>query len=59
MLKSKIKPILDEMQEIINEKYKNEGLSDEILVTQVQINSIRKVLDIPDENEKTYEEFVQ
>ena len=59
MLKSKIKPILDEMQEIINEKYEKDGLSDEVLETQVQINSIRHILDIHDETEELYEEFVQ
>ena len=59
MLNKIIKPILNEAQNVIDKEYEEKGLTDEILDTQIKLNQIRNVLDIPDPNEKVYEEFVQ
>ena len=42
---------LNEMQEEINVLYEKEGLSDEVLDKQVEVNTIRNALDLPDETE--------
>ena len=59
MLKSAIKPILKEAQELADKMYDEQGLTDEVLDLQIEINEIRHKLDIPDKNERIHEEFVQ
>lgn len=46
-------------QKYIDKKYKKEGLSDKVLELQVQLNTERHELDITDETQKIYEDFVQ
>ena len=43
----------------VNTKFRETGLTDEILDKQVLINQKRNKYNIPDDNEKIYEEFVQ
>lgn len=50
---------LKNRQKRINKKYEKEGLTDEILQEQLEINKLRNELNIPDDNEKVYEDFVQ
>lgn len=50
---------LKNRQKRINKKYEKEGLTDEILKEQLEINKLRNELNIPDDNEKVYEDFVQ
>lgn len=50
---------LKNRQKRINKKYEKEGLTNEILQEQVEINRLRNELNIPDDNEKVYEDFVQ
>lgn len=59
MLKQMITPILDEVQETINELHEKNGLTDEVLELQVQVNNIRHCIDSPDKNEMLHEEYVQ
>ena len=53
------KDTLKEEQEILNKKYEKEGLTDEVLEQQVALNKKRNELNIPDEEEFIYENFVQ
>ena len=46
-------------QRTLNKKYAEEGLTDEILDKQIELNKLRHEHDIPDDNEKVYDDFVQ
>ena len=46
-------------QRVLNRKYEKEGLTDEILDKQIEINKRRHELDIADESKRVYENFVQ
>ncbi|AMK16337.1 hypothetical protein [Methanobrevibacter olleyae] len=46
-------------QKRLNEMFEEEGLTDTILKEQLEINKERHNLDIPDESEFMYQEFVQ
>ena len=59
MFEKLFKPALDEAQEIVSKKFEEESATDEVLDLQVKINSIRHILDITDDKEKIYEDFVQ
>ncbi len=50
---------LNNKQKYVNKLYQEEGLTDEVLEKQVEINSERHKFDIPDEDEKIYMDFVQ
>lgn len=50
---------LQEMQEKLNKIYDEQGLTDEVLDKQLEINKLRNEHDIPDEKEKIYEDWVQ
>lgn len=50
---------LDKKQEIVNQLYSENGLTDEILELQVDINKQRNKENIPDTNELVYKNFVQ
>lgn len=46
-------------QRVLNRKYEKEGLTDEILNKQIEINKRRHELDIADESKRVYGNFVQ
>lgn len=46
-------------QRIIDRKYEEEGLTDEVLALQVALNEERHRLDISDEDDRVFERFVQ
>lgn len=46
-------------QEKLNKEYEKNGLTDEVLEKQIEINKKRNELDIPDETEFVNGEFVQ
>lgn len=46
-------------QRIVDKKYEKEGLSDEVLEAQIEINKLRHEHDIPDSNNFVYEKYVQ
>lgn len=50
---------LKNRQRVINKKYKKEGLTDEILEKQVELNQLRHELDISDSSKKIYDNYVQ
>lgn len=50
---------LDKKQEIVNQLFAENGLTDEILELQVDINTQRCKENIPDTNELVYKNFVQ
>ena len=50
---------LAEQQKIIDKKYADEGLTDEVLDMQVALNKKRNELDIPDGNNLVNGDFVQ
>ena len=50
---------LCKMQMELDELYQKEGLTDEVLEKQVEINTLRNEYDITDTSELVYKEFVQ
>ena len=50
---------LKNRQRVIDKKYKKEGLTDEILEKQVELNQLRHELDISDSSKKIYDNYVQ
>lgn len=50
---------LETMQELCNELYEKEGLTDEVLDLQLQINKLRHEHNISDEKNRIYKNFVQ
>lgn len=46
-------------QRVIKKQFEEEGLSDELLKQQVKLNRKRNELDIPDESEFIFENYVQ
>lgn len=50
---------LNRKQKKIKKLCEKEGLTDEVLEAQVEINTLRNELDIPDSNEIIYDKFVQ
>ena len=50
---------LKNRQRVINKKYKKEGLTDEILEKQVELNQLRHELDISETSKKIYDNYVQ
>ena len=50
---------LKNKQRVLNKQFEEEGLSDELLKQQVELNRKRNELDIPDESEFIYENYVQ
>lgn len=46
-------------QREVDKLYEKEGLTDEVLEKQIEINKERHKHDLPDENEFVYEKFVQ
>lgn len=50
---------LDKKQEELNKQYNKEGLTDEILEKQIEINTIRSQENIPDPKETIHKNYVQ
>jgi len=50
---------LKNKQRAIDKQYEREGLTDEVLDAQVELNMLRNELDIPDSENFVYENFVQ
>lgn len=50
---------LDKKQEKVNELYKKDGLTDEVLEAQLEINHLRNKENIPDTSQTIYKHFVQ
>lgn len=50
---------LAKMQQEVDELFAKDGLTDEVLEKQVEINTLRHEHDIPDTEELVYENFVQ
>lgn len=50
---------LAERQKEIDALYEKEGLTDEVLEAQVKLNQLRNELNIEDERNRIYENFVQ
>lgn len=46
-------------QRVIDKKYDEEGLTDEVLDAQVELNQLRHEHDIPDSSKKIHENYVQ
>ena len=59
MIKDLFRIPIKNAQDKINKEYEKHGLTNEILEAQVELNTIRHALNIPDEDEKIYKEFVQ
>lgn len=49
----------NQRQQEINKKYEKEGLTDEVLELQVQLNQDRNKWDISDPTKRIYENYVQ
>lgn len=54
-----VAPLLDELQEMNTRIYTHHGLNDTTLDFQCYINGLRNKYDIPDEQEKVNDEYVQ
>lgn len=50
---------LKNRQRALNKKYDEEGLTDEVLLEQFEINKLRNELDISDKSKRVYENYVQ
>ena len=50
---------LKNKQRTVDKLYKKHGLTEEVLEKQVEINTLRSELDLPDASEFVYENFVQ
>ena len=50
---------LNEKQKIINKKYAEEGLTDEVLELQLEVNQLRHEHNITDPEQRVYGRFVQ
>ena len=59
MITGTLKDSVKEAQEVIKKEFEENGLTDEVLKAQVKLNTIRHTLDVPDEDELLFEEYVQ
>lgn len=50
---------LKNKQRAVDKQYEEEGLTDDVLEKQIEINRIRYEKDIPDEQEIIYDKYVQ
>ena len=50
---------LKNKQNAISKQFEKDGLTDEVLEAQIELNSERNACDVPDESEFVYEDFVQ
>lgn len=46
-------------QRAINKQYEKEGLTDEVLDAQIELNKLKHEYDIADSSKKVFEEYVQ
>lgn len=54
-----MKDKLAERQKLLDKKYAEEGLTNEVFEEQLEINQLRHEHDIPDETKFLHKEFVQ
>lgn len=47
------------LQRAINREYEKDGLTDDVLLKQLQLNKLRKELDISDSTKKVNDKYVQ
>ena len=59
MDKLQLKERLNSEQDLVNQLYEREGLTDEVLDKQVEINKMRKEYDLVDHSEIVYDGYVQ
>lgn len=58
--KNKVQSNLEDIQEGIDKEYKRDGLTESVFEKQIELNTLRNALDIPDESEIINDEgFVQ
>ncbi|WP_458456070.1 hypothetical protein [Methanobrevibacter sp.] len=50
---------LKNKQRAIDKQYEKEGLTDEVLNAQIELNRLRNELNIPDSTKKIHTDFVQ
>ena len=50
---------LEKRQKELDEKYAEQGLTDDVLGEQIQINQLRHEHDLPDEEKMIHKEYVQ
>lgn len=50
---------LKNKQKHINKLYATDGLTDEVLQLQVELNTMRNELNIPDKEDRIYKDYVQ
>lgn len=50
---------LNRKQKKVNKLYEQDGLTDEVLDMQLEINEMRNQLDISDPNQKVYKNYCQ
>lgn len=50
---------INNRQHYVDKLYEKEGLSEEVLNKQVEVNSLRHEYDISDESKRVYDRFVQ
>lgn len=50
---------LKNKQRNINKKYQKEGLTEEVIDAQVELNTLRNELDIPDSKNFVWDKYVQ
>ena len=50
---------LKNRQRVLNRKFANEGLTDEVLREQLEINDLRNKYDIPDASNTVFDKYVQ
>ena len=50
---------LNKKQKIVDSLFESEGLTDQVLTLQLEINKTRNKENIPDDSEKIYKNFVQ
>lgn len=54
-----MKEKLEKLQKEVDTLYAEDGLTDEVLDKQLEINKLRHMHDITDENQIVYEDYVQ
>lgn len=57
--RTKLEVQLRNQQRVLNRRFAEEGLTDDILDKQIELNELRHKHDIADESKKVYEDFVQ
>ena len=59
MDKDDLRKELAKQQKVIDKEFKKNGLTDEVLDKQIELNKIRHKHDISDESQAVYKDYVQ